>query len=188
MKKIFCLGLLLILAVSNAAADSLEITLNDYSAQGRYGYLLNRDDFGSTHITSRLLYNDREETLLGSVGFEFLGEPGDIAGLGVTIGTHLTGGGTDDSQGFLNLGVGGGVDFAPPDLGGFGLFGRISYAPKIFSFIDSRRSVETGAGVSFAITPKIKLLAEYQNIRMNFKRHGTRSVDEGIRGGFQARF
>jgi hypothetical protein len=188
MKKIFCLGLFLILAVSNAAADSLEITLNDYSAQGRYGYLLNRDDFGSSHIASRLLYNDREETLLGSIGFEFLGEPGDIPGLGISIGTHLTGGGTDDSLGFLYLSVGGGVSLAPPDLGGLGLFGRIFYGPNIFTFVDSRRSVETGAGISFAITPRIKLLAEYQNIRMNFKRHGTRSVDEGIRGGFQARF
>jgi hypothetical protein len=187
VKKVLWFALIFGLA-ANAGADSLEVTLNDFSAQLRYGHEISRDPYGSFNITSGLLYNDDEDTRLGSAGFEFLGEPGHIQGLLLGVGAQLTGGRTDDGQDLLALAVGGRGAYAPAELSGLGFFGRVSYGPRILSFFDAERMLETGVGLSYAITPNLSLVAEYQNIRTKFEDKGTRIIDEGVRGGFHARF
>ncbi len=186
--KAIVLMLGFVLFAAPAWTQSLEIHLNDTSAQVRYEHPLYGDDYGLTLLNNRFLFNDDKNTVLGSIGLDFVGAPGNVPGLKVGVGSHLYGGRTRDSQALTAVGVGLRSHYAPPRLGGLGFGGKILYSPKILTFMDAERLLETSARVDFAITPKVRLFAEYQRIRVDFEDHGTRTIDEGVRGGFQALF
>ncbi len=188
MKKWVLLPLLACLAAAPAGAATVDLGFNDYSAQAVLGLPLHAEEYGSIHAEGRLLYNDDEETKLASGGLLFSGQPGNVPGLDLGIGGLLYVGHTDESQDLLALGVGGRVSFAPPVLGGFGLSGKLFYAPNIFAGLDAERLVETGVRLSYAVTPKVQLFAEYQNLRCDFDDRDDRSIDEGVRVGFTASF
>jgi hypothetical protein len=187
-KLVWILVLLLVPAVVRAQTPSVDIGFNDNSAQLQFNYPLFEDDYGTSLVNARVLYNSDEDTTLGSLGFDFTGEPGNVPGLNLGAGTQLYGGVTHSSQDFIVLGVGTRVGYAPPFLGGLGIDGKIFYGPKIFSFLDAERMLETGIRLSYAITPKVKVHLGYQNIRTDFEDHGTWTIDEGLRLGFEARF
>ncbi len=169
-------------------AQSLEIHLNDTTVQARYEHPLYEDDFGLSAVGGRFLYNDDKSTALGSLGLDFVGAPGNVPGLKVGVGSHLYGGKTRGRQSLAAVGIGLRGHLAPPQLGGVGLEGRLAYAPKILTFMDAERLLETSVRLSYAVTPKVRLFAEYQRIRVDFEDLGSTTIDEGIRGGFQALF
>jgi hypothetical protein len=185
-KMIMVLGMVLLAA--SAWAQSVEMDLNDYSAQVRYEHPLYSDDYGLTLVNSRLLYNDDKNTILGSIGVDFVGSPGNVPGLKVGVGSHLYGGKTQRSQALTAVAIGVRSHYSPPHLGGLGIEGRVLYSPKLLTFVDAERMLETAVRLGFAITPKVRLFAEYQRIGVSFEDFGTWSIDEGIRGGFQALF
>jgi len=188
MKKwLFC-SLAICLAATTAGAGTVDLGFNDYSAQAALTLPLHSDDYGMIEGEGRLLYNDREETKLASAGLLFAGQPGNVPGLDLGVGGLLYGGRTDESQDLLTLGVGGRVNYAPPVLGGFGISGKLFYSPNIFSGLDAERLLETGLRISYAVTPKVRLHAEYQNLRCDFDDRGEWSIDEGVRIGFAANF
>lgn len=188
MKKYLLLFLLLCLPALPAWSSSIDLNFNDTSAQAQLVLPLRSDDYGTMEFEGRLLYNDHEETRLGSAGLIFVGEPGNVPGLSLGIGGLLYGGRTDDKQDLSALGVGGRLRFAPPKLGGIGVSGKVYYAPRIFTGIDAERLLETGVRLSYAVTPKVRLYAEYQNIRCDFEDRGNWTIDEEVRVGFQASF
>lgn len=188
MKKWLFLFLLFCVPALQARAGSVDFGFNDTSAQAQLALPLRSDDYGTVQLEGRLLYNDHEETRLASAGVLFLGEPGNVPGLSLGIGGQLYGGRSDDKQDLLALGIGGRLNFAPPALGGFGLAGKIFYAPKIFSGIDAERLLETGGRLSYAVTPKVRVYLAYQNLRGNFEDRGDRTIDEEVRVGFEASF
>lgn len=180
--------LLTLLAVSGAQAGSFELGLNNSSVQLRLGLPLRSDELGRTLLQARALYNDREETTLGSLGLEFAGEPGNLPGL--EVGVEATGytGRADRGLDSTNLALGVRAAYAPPALGGIGVAGRVAFAPEVLSFADSEGLLETSGGISYAITPKARVLVEYQNIRSEFEGRGTWTIDDAVRVGFQTRF
>jgi hypothetical protein len=186
------LVLSVLLIASPAVAETFEISLNDTSVQAQYGHLLGRDDYGAAHLQTRILYNDRKDSLLGSLGFDFSGEPLEIPGLELAVGVHLVGGEAQRRHAsdldLLAVGIGGRVVYAPAELHGLSFGGRVFYGPKILSFLDAERLIETGARVAFAVTPVVQLFVDYQNIRVDFDQVGYRSIDDSLRVGFAARF
>ncbi len=86
------------------------------------------------------------------------------------------------------MAVGGQVNLAPPFWGGFGIYTRLFYSPKIFSFLDAERMLEWDARLGYAITPRVRVYAGYQHIRADFEDRGKRTIDEGVRVGFLAQF
>jgi hypothetical protein len=187
------LALVLLLAMATTVtAETFELSLNDTSVQAQYGHLLGRDDYGAAHLQTRLLYNDRKDTLLGSLGLDFSGAPLEIPNLEMAIGVHLLGGETKNGRhgdfDLLSLGIGGRAVYAPAELHGLSVAGRAFYGPKILSFLDAERLIETGVRLGFALTPVAQLFVDYQNIRVDFERHGYRTVDDSFRVGFAARF
>jgi len=114
--------------------------------------------------------------------------PGNVPGLELGVGGLLYGGRTDDRQDLFDLGVGGRVTYAPPALGGIGATAKAYYVPQVFAWSDSERLLETGLRLSYAVLPKVLVHLEYQNIRADFEDLGNRTIDEGVRVGFEARF
>jgi len=188
MKKSLLFFLLLCLPALPAWSSSLELSFNDTSAQAGFDFPLRSDDYGTMQVEGRALYNEDEETRLGSAGLVFVGEPGNVPGFSLGVGGLLYGGRTDERQDLLALGVGGKLNYAPPALGGFGVTGKVYYAPRIFTGLDAERLLETGIRLGYAVTPKVRVFAEYQNIRCDFEDRGSWSIDEEARVGFQASF
>jgi hypothetical protein len=185
--------LLLLLMAGTVTAETFEVSLNDNSVQAQYGHLLGRDNYGAAHLQGRLLYGDRKDTLLGSLGLDFSGEPLELPGLELAVGLHLVGGETRRARGgedldLLSLGIGGRIAYAPAELHGLSLAGRAFYGPKILSFLDAERLIETGLRLGFAVTPVVQLFVDYQNMRVDFENRGYRTVDDSLRVGFAARF
>lgn len=189
MKNLFCLLFFFCLLSVRAEADTLGLNLNDYSAQLDYQTILLEDSLGKSAIYGRLLYNDDQETRLGSAAFELIGEPGNVPGLEVGAGLQLYGGDTEPDQDFIALGVGARSEYYPPMLAGFGASAKVFYAPEILSFIDAERLIEAGTGIGFSFTPRVRIVVEYQVLRVGFEdQRNTWTIDETVRGGFQARF
>jgi len=188
MKRWFVLLFLWGMLISSVEAATIELGINDFSVQLHVSQPVLADDYGRVEAEGRFLYNNREETRLGSAGLLFAGEPGNVPGLNLGIGGQLYGGRTDQQQDLLALGVGGRVVYAPPVMGGLGVSGRIYYAPQILAGLDADRLLESAIRLGYSITPKVRLYGEYQNVRSDFKNHGNWTIDEGVRLGFEATF
>lgn len=188
MKRVLLGCLIGLLAATSAPAASFELGLNDTSAQLRLGHALRSDELGQTLLQLRGLYSDKEETKLGSLGLEFAGEPGNVLGFEVGVGATSYLGKTHRGRDFFNLALSLRAGYSPPAMGGFGFSGRLAYAPEVLSFIESERLLETSGQVSYAVTPKARVLVEYQNIRNEFEHRGNWTIDDAIRLGFQASF
>ncbi len=185
----FILVLMSVLLATNTYAASVDIGFNDNSFQLIYETPISDDEYGTSLLNGRFLYNGDEETKLGSVGFDFIGEPGNIAGLKIGAGVKGYGGRTDRDVDFANLGLGVRVDYTLAQLQGLGFSGRLNYAPKVFSFIDADRLLETEARVTYAVMPKVKLYIGYQNVRLDVDgRDNTITIDDSIRIGFVGTF
>ncbi len=188
MKRNLVACLLTLLAATGAQAGSFELALNDSSAQLRLGLPLRSDELGQTLLQARALYSDKEETKLGSLGLEFAGEPGNVPGFEVGVGAAAYVGKAHRGRDLANLAIGLRAAYAPPALGGLGFAGRFAIAPEVLSFVDSESLLETAGQVSYAITPKARVLVEYQNIRSEFERRGNWTIDDAVRVGFETRF
>lgn len=191
MKRILFFALSCTLIATAAGATSLEIGLNDFSVQAQYAQTITEDDYGTSQFGARFLYNDNKETTLGSAGFDFLGKPGNVPGLNVGAGALLYAGRNGDGPGENDLvvvGVGARADYHPPMLNGVGFGAKFVFGPHILSFADAERLYEWALRLDYSITPKIRLFAEYQELRTEFENAGTKYIDEGLRAGFEARF
>ncbi len=185
----FILVLISVLMAVNVNAASVDIGFNDNSFQLVYETPVSDDDYGTSLINGRFLYNGDEDTKLGSVGFDFTGEPGNISGLRVGAGVKGYAGRTDNDVDFGNVGLGLRIDYTLPQLQGLGFSGRLNYAPKVFSFGDSDRLLETEARITYAVMPKVKLYLGYQNVRLGIDDHaGHMTIDDSVRIGFVGSF
>lgn len=172
-----------------AAADSVDIGFNDESFQLGYEHSLTHDDYGTVVANGRFLYNGDEETRLGSLGLDFIGNPGNVSGLGLGVGTKFYAGSTDSDTDFVNLAIGLRGSYILPQLQGLGVAGHLYYAPKVFSFQDSERLLESEVRLTYAVLPKAKLYVGYQNIRLDIEsRNDSRTIDNSVRIGFVGSF
>ena len=89
MKKYLLLSFLLCLSTVPAWSSSFDLSFNDTSAQAQLAFPLRSDDYGTMQLEGRALYNDQEDTRLGSAGLVFVGEPGNIPGLSLGVGGLL---------------------------------------------------------------------------------------------------
>ena len=187
MFRLIAVFMLVMLAPSAVWAGSFALDFNNESAQFDYVQLLNREAYGESDARLRLLYNEDTDTFLGTVGAGVKGTPGNIPGLETGVQITINGSDTNDEE-MLAIGVGLQIDYAPPVLQGFGMMAGVHYAPKVFSFFDSERYLETGAGIYFAFMPHANLTLSYQNILIDFEDNNNVRVDDSLRIGVKLEF
>jgi hypothetical protein len=186
--KVF-LSFLITLISTPVIAGSFDIGLNDDSFQIGFEQALSNDNYGNSFGNARFLYNGDEDTRMGSIGFDFVGRPGNLPGISVGAGPKLYLGKTDHNVDFINLGVGLRTDYTLPQLQGLGVSAGLYYAPKVFSGQDSNKLMDFQVRLTYAIIPKVKLFLGYQNIQLDVDgSHGTWTIDDGIRAGFVGTF
>ncbi len=177
------------LMTSMAAADSVDIGLSDNSFQIGYEHPINFDDYGSSVVNGRFLYDGDKETKLGTLGLDFIGKPGNISGLDLGVGAKLYVGTTDPDTDFINLAVGLRGSYIFPQLQGVGIAGHLYYAPEVFSFQDSEGLLDSGVRLTYAVLPKAPLYIGYQYIDLDVEhRSSSRTIDDSVRIGFVAHF
>ena len=184
---VFRILMTLVLCLSSTAvfADSLDIGFSDESFQLVYEHPVSHDEYGTVLANGRFLYNDDEDTNLGSVGLDFVGKPGNISGLDLGAGAKFYLGSSDPDVDFLNLAIGLRGSYTLPQLQGLGFSGQLYYAPKVFSFRDSERLLESEVRLTYAVLPKVKLYLGYQNVRLDIEDSNERTrVDDSVRIGF----
>lgn len=175
-----------------ASLDSaLDMSLNDSSLQAQLFVPLTQDAYGTSQVGLRGLYNNDHDTKILSGEIDFLGRPGDVPGLTAGVGAIVWGGKADAGDGenanIFSIGIGAKVGFAPQQLLGVGIDGKIFYGPKILTGGDSERVFESALRVSYAIIPKACCFVEYQKIHVNFD-GGDGNIDNDLRVGFEAKF
>lgn len=191
LKKIFAGAVIFCACAGAAGAASLDMSLNDRSLQGQVFVPLNQDAYGTTRIGVRGLYNDHRQTGLASGELSFLGKPGDIPGLTAGAGLTVWGGEVGPSEhdaSIFSVGIGARAGFAPPQLMGVGIDGKLFYGPRILTTGDSERIFEGSVRVSYAFIPKARLFVEYQKIHVDFEGGGDGNIDNDLRLGFEAQF
>jgi len=188
MAKSLVLSLLILLVAGTAQATTFDLAFNNESAQVELGQPIIVDELGASEVGARFLYNDAEETRLGSLGLLFTGEPGNVPGLKLGIGAQGYLGSTDRDQDLLAAAVGGTVRYAPPALGGVAMLGKLYFAPRIFSGLDCEQLWETEVRAGYNLTPRVQVHLGYQAIRSEFDSYDTWTIDDAIRLGFQASF
>jgi hypothetical protein len=182
--------IILCLCAASAGAASLDLSLNDDSVQTQVFLPITQDDYGTTQVGIRGLYNDEHNTKLLSGEIDFLGKPGDVPGLTAGVGLIVWGGeaGRGGDFDLLSAGLGAKIGFAPPQLMGVGIDGKFFYGPKILTGSDADRVFESGLRLSYAFIPKARLFVEYQKIHVDVEGGGDGDIDDDLRIGFEARF
>ncbi len=168
-----------------AVAGSVDIGLSDQSFQVGYEQSISQDDYGTVMGSGRILYHDDKNTKLGNFGLDFVGSPGNIAGLNLGVGSKFYLGSSKSSTDFANLAVGLRSSYIFPRLQGLGVSGHLYYAPEVFSFQDSEHLLESGVRLTYAILPKAKIYIGYQNIDLGVEhRSSNQTIDNSVRIGF----
>ena len=187
MLKYILPTIFLCLFTTYATAGSLDLGFNDDSFKVGYEHTINQDNYGSVVVGGTFLYN--EDSILGNAGLDFVGNPGNLTGLNLGIGTKIYAGNTDSDFDFINLAIGVRGDYTFPQLQGIGMAAHIYYAPKVFSWQDAERLLDTEARITYAIVPKAKLFIAYQFINLGIEdTNNDYRIDESIRIGFTASF
>jgi hypothetical protein len=189
MRFFVSLTLLLTLIATPLFADSIDIGFNEDSFQAGLESSLRNTSYGNTAANIRILHNDDKETKLVSAGFDFLGKPGNMMGLTTGLGVKGYLGSTDHDLDFANVALGVRAEYTIPQLLGLGVEASIYFAPKVLSFRDSEKLLDSQIRLTFPIIPKAKVFVGYQNIMHDFDNSGDdESIDEGLRFGFIGTF
>jgi len=175
------------LGTGTAWAGTVSLDFNNESSQFSYIHLLNREAYGDSIAGFRLLYNEDRDTFLGTVSAGVKGSPGTIPGL--ETGVQISANGSDtDSERMLAIGVGLFLDYSPPILRGLGVLAGVNYAPKVFTFMDAEKYLESGVGIHYAFMPRADLILSYQNVLVDFETYGDVRVDDSLRIGIRLEF
>lgn len=188
MRTLITALIFMLLATSYAVAGDFGLDFNNDSAEGRLSFPLNEDDYGTTKINARYLYNSDFKTNLFSTSVGFYGEPGNLPGL--TLGAGFIGyiGKTERTYENLNVGLEGEAEYMPAALRGVGFGAKLGFAPKVFSFMDSEGLLEWSARVFYAVTPKVHVYLNYQRTEGDYKTANNVTLDNDLRFGIRAFF
>jgi hypothetical protein len=189
MRTRLILAVLLTLITTPLFAASIDIGFNDDSFQLGADWTLSATPYGDTIGNARYLYSDDEGTRLASAGIDFIGTPGNFPGLSTGLGVKTYHGQADSDIEFTNIGIGLRVGYTSPQLRGLGADASIYYAPRIFSFRDAERMLDSQIRLTYPIIPKAKVFIGYQHIKLDLDNGANdETIDKSLRVGFVATF
>jgi len=180
----------LLLALSPMAmADSLDVHMNNTSAQFKLGMSASGIGDGDAELQSRLFFNDASDMLLdagvfarGASGGGEEGAAGPIAGGGLrVVYSKLDNLGTTYTLACIALG--GEFGFALPSSIPISIIGKYLLSPKILSFADAERYNEYGVRLELAASQQAKIYLGFRQIGFGAKNAGSLVLDTGTHIG-----
>jgi hypothetical protein len=171
---------------SHATAASLDLNLNNKSAQLRLATVIGGTTMGRTQTSIGFLYNDDEKYVL-DLGLLVIDVAGSKSpGLEIGVGPKLYFADGDKGEA-VAIGLGGQLRYKIPALQriNFGLEGY--YAPDIVAFAEANNMYEVGFRIGYEILPTADVYAGYRRIRAEFDK-GDETLDESLMLGFKLSF
>lgn len=190
-----CAALLIIVSLQ-AHADSLDINMNNTSAQFKAGISASGLGEGNAEIQGRLLYNDSGDQLVdvgpvvqgpGGGGEDGGGAPGTIAGGGLRFlvaNSHQPGA----TYTLACLTLGAEFGFALPTSVPLAIIADYAGSPKILSFADAERYNQYGIRLEFGASQKAKIYFGYREVGFGVKNFGSIILDKGSHVGLSIAF
>jgi hypothetical protein len=183
-----------LLAISPLAlADSVDINMNNTSAQIKAGISASGIGDGNAELQARVLYNDTNDILAdagvfarGPGGGEE-GEAGPIAGGGLKVlaaTLHQPGA----TYNLACITLGGEFGYALPSSMPIAVVGEYLASPKILSFSDAERFNQYGVRLELAASPKAKIYLGYREVGFGIKNAGSVIFDKGTHVGLFVAF
>lgn len=185
MRKCFTFVFFILFFSVNAYAESISVDINEESAQVMFKSIFSEDNFGDTELNARFLYTPDDQLI--SLGADILGELGGMSELEVGIGGKLYGANADDND-VLLIGFGGLFRYAPFKLDGPFFSGLLYYAPRVVSFFDAERLLETDLKICYEIVPRGTIYIGYRNVWIDIEEIDKVRIEEGIFVGLEYMF
>jgi len=181
------LAISLLFAANTVFADTLDINLRDSSAQLRYSASMGRDTLGKSELHLGILYADKDN-FLSDLGLLVQDEVG-VNGPGVTVGVGMKAvaaraAASDASA----VAIGGLVSFKPLPDPRLNIVGQVYVSPKILSFGESTRFIETTGRVEYEIIPQAVTYVGYRSSRFDLKNKPKAKIDDGLMIGLRMIF
>lgn len=185
MVRCLVLALVVFSFFGAAHAQTVDINANDDSAQIAFRALLGEEIFGYSEFNAMFIYTSDDK--LGSLGFDVLGELEFVPELELGVGLRVYGAEVDDSD-VASLGLGTMFRYTPGTLGGLTLMGTICYSPRVLSFMDADRLMESDIRLGYQLIPRATVYVGYRYIWVDIEDERKMTVDKGVHAGLTLTF
>jgi hypothetical protein len=180
-----------LLVVSPAVlADSLDINMNNTSAQFKYGASASEFIQGNSEIQVGLLYNDTGNMFFETGMMVKGGGEENAPGLSVGVGAKAVFGtipaknlSTNSSFNGAGIAVGGALALAFPTESRVAIVAEYFASPKIMAFADAQRFNQFGLRLEIGVSPQANIYLGYQEIGFGGQTVGSVVIDKGSRIG-----
>ena len=187
-----CLGRILAISIfvttSNLAlADTLDINLRDSSAQLQYSASMGRDTLGKSELHLGVLFSNKDNFLtdLGLLVQDEVSSNAPIVAVGFGL-KALAGRAQASDVAAVAIGAQVGVKpFPDPRLN---FVGEVFVSPKILSFSEATRYIETSARIEYEIIPQAVAYIGYRSTRFDLKTKPIAKIDDGLHVGMRMMF
>ncbi|OGR00838.1 MAG: hypothetical protein A2511_01530 [Deltaproteobacteria bacterium RIFOXYD12_FULL_50_9] len=187
IRKIFVTTVGIFLSVTAAQAGSVQIGINDNSVEGVVSQQIIDDQKGTTEVYARGLYNDRTSSSIGEIGLDVFGGIADLPGMRAGVGIRLAAIDADNEKAeAVALGVN--LRFNPPALQGVGVRAQIFYAPKILTFGEGERLLESAIQLEYEFMPRARAFVGYGYTMLHTEDLGDVKADDSFRVGAEFGF
>lgn len=180
--------LISLLAASNTVlADTIDINLRDSSAQLQYSASMGRDTLGKSELHAGVLFSDKDNfvTDFGLLVQDEVSSDAPIISVGFGI-KALAGRALANDVAAIAVGALVGVKpFADPRLN---LVGEVYMSPKILSYSEAIRYIETSARVEFEVIPQAVAYIGYRSTRFELLNNTMAKIDDGLHVGLRLVF
>lgn len=180
--------LISLLAASNTVmADTIDINLRDSSAQLQYSASMGRDTLGKSELHAGVLFSDKDNFVadLGLLVQDEVNSETPIISAGFGI-KALAGRAQASDVAAIAVGALVGVKpFSDPRLN---LVGEVYMSPKILSYSEAIRYIETSARVEFEIIPQAVAYIGYRSTRFDLLNKPMAKIDDGLHVGLRMMF
>ncbi len=173
-----------------AAADAIDINLNDDAALLRYlAYDGRAGNFGKREMDVGLLYTtERDKDYIAMFGAQLIAEAGAgipelEAGLGLKVfGIRY------DSDSIFSLAIGGQLKYSLPPYRRFVVGVEGYYAPNVVTSSPADNFSFLSAYAGYEVVPEALLYLGYRDVRADLRRVGDTTIDDGVHLGVRFGF
>jgi len=180
----------LLVVSPSVLADSMNINMNNTSAQFKYGLSASDMIEGNSEIQVGLLYNDTGNLFFETGLIVKGGGEEDAPGLSVAVGAKGVFGtmpakatSTNSSFSGAGIAVGGELILAFPTESRVAIVTEYFASPKIMSFSDAERFNQFGIRLEVGVSPQATVYMGYREIGFGGKAVGSAVIDKGTHIG-----
>lgn len=170
-----------------SVADTVDINLRDTSAKIQYNASMGRDTLGKSELYLGVLFSDKDNFLtdLGLMVQDEVNSEAPIVNVGFGI-KALAGRVQASDVAAVAIGAMVGVKpFPDPRLN---IVGEVHASPKILSFGESLRYIESIARIEYEIIPQAVAYIGYRSTMFDLKNKSNAKIDDGLHIGMRMMF